>query len=158
MSPTSGLRVRQHQRREIELPVEFVVCEEHRTQVRFSASSSAVNHHAVRGTSIDVSPGGMGIVCQQFIPRMCEGSLRVFDPTPAGTKSDGTPMLEVAFELRVKVRRVQMAAQEPTYLLGLAFTDPKLVDRDIGDRISILAKRMDDGAGGSSPPSGGSDA
>ena len=157
MSLTRGRWVRQHQRREIELPVEFVVCEEHRTQVRFSASSSAVDHHAVRGTSIDVSSGGMGIVCQQFIPRMCEGSLRVFDPTPAGAKSDGTPILEVAFELRVKVRRVQMARQEPTYVLGLAFTDPETVDPNIGDRISILAKRTNAQTPGSSPRSGESD-
>lgn len=154
MSLTRGLWVRQHQRWEIELPVEFVVCEEHRNQVRFSASSAAVDHHTVRGRSIDVSAGGMGIVCQQFIPRMCEGSLRVFDPTPAGTKSDGTPILEVAFEHRVKVRRVLMDGREPTYLVGLAFTDPETVDPNIGDRISILAKRTNAETPRSSPRSG----
>ena len=154
MSQTIGLKVRQHQRHEIELPVEFVVCEEHRNQVRFSASSGAVDHHTVRGRSIDVSPGGIGIVCRQFIPRMCEGSLRLLNPTPVGTSSDGTPILDVAFEHRVKVRRVWMDGREPTYLVGLAFTDPETVDPNIGDRISLLAKRMNAETPASSPRSG----
>ncbi|MCH8152462.1 MAG: hypothetical protein IH830_08830 [Planctomycetes bacterium] len=154
MSPTSGLKVRQHQRHEIELPIEFVVCEEHRNQVRFSASSGAVDHHTVRGRSIDVSPGGIGIVCRQFIPRMCEGSLRLLNPMPIGTSSNGMPILEVAFEHRVKVRRIWMDGREPTYLVGLAFADPETVDPNIGDRISKLAKRISAETRRSSPRSG----
>ncbi len=155
MSPSSGLRVRQHRRRDVELPVEFVVAEEHRAQVRFSASSSAADHHAVRGTSLDVSPGGMGITTRQFVPRMCEGSLRVYDPNPLGTKSDGTPIREVVFEHRVKVRRVQMVSPEPTYLIGLSFFDPETVDPDIGRRISMLVRHAKDEVGDSSEGSGG---
>ena len=152
MSPSSGLRVRQHRRRDVELPVEFVVAEEHRAQVRFSASSSAADHHAVRGTSVDVSPGGMGIITRQFIPRMCEGSVRVYDPSPLATKSDGTPIREVVFEHRVKVRRVQMIGPEPTYLIGLSFSDPETVDPDIGHRISMLVRHAKEDA---PPPSEG---
>ncbi len=144
MSSQSGLRVRQHHRREIELPVEFVVAEEHRDQLRFGSKSSALNDHTLRGTSIDISPGGMGFTSQQFLPRMCEGSLRVFDPMPVGTRPDGTPILEVAFEQRVKVRRVQMTSHEPTYFIGVSFADPDSVDPDIGSRMMLLAGAEDE--------------
>ncbi len=97
MSSQSGLRVRQHHRREIELPVEFVIAEEYRDQLRFSSKSSAIDDHSLRGTSVDISPGGMGFTCRQFLPRQVEGSLRVFDPMPVGMRADGTPILEVSF-------------------------------------------------------------
>ena len=40
---------------------------------------------------------------------------------PVGMRADGTPILEVAFEQRVKVRRVQMTSHEPTYFIGVSF-------------------------------------
>ena len=138
MSSHSGLRVRQHHRREIELPVEFIVAAEYRDQVRFGSKSSAVNDHTLRGTSVDISPGGMGFTCTQFLPRQCEGVLRVFDPMPIGTRADGRPMLEVAFEQHVKVRRVQMTSHEPTYFIGVSFADPDNVDPEIGNRMMLL--------------------
>ena len=158
MAQARGLRTRQHERYKIELPVEFVVCDKHHSQVRFSAVSSAVDNRALRGTSIDISRGGMAFSCCQLIPRMCEGSLCVFDPAPVGTRSDGTPILQLVFKQRVKVRRVQMTSQEPTYLVGVSFGDPDIVDPDIGNRISMLLPPHRPEAGGSSPGSGGSDA
>ncbi len=152
MSPKSGLRVRQHRRHEIELPVEFVVCDEHRSQVRFSSSSSAVDDHTIRGTSVDISPGGMGFMSRQFIPRQCEGSLRVLDPTPVGTRNDGTPILEVAFAQRVKVRRVRMTSHEPTFFIGVSFADPDSVDPDIGDRMLLLRRMAESNAPASGEP------
>ena len=157
MSSQSGLRARQHHRREIELPVEFVITEAQRDQVRYSASSSALNEHTLRGTSVDISPGGMGFTCCEFVPRMCEGHLRVFDPMPVGAKPDGTPILEVALEQRVKVRRVQMTSEDPLYFIGVSFADPDSVDPDIGNRMILLKEQAVDG----SPPSpepGGADA
>jgi hypothetical protein len=141
MSSPSGLRVRQHHRREIELPVEFVVDEEHRHQVRYSANSSAVDDHTLHGTSVDISPGGMGFTSSEFVPRMCEGHLRVFDPMPVGTKADGSPILEVALEQRVKVRRVQMTSDDPVYFIGVSFADPDSVDPDIGNRMILLKEQ-----------------
>ncbi len=162
MSSQSGLRVRQHHRREIELPVEFVVAEQYRDQLRFSAKSSAINDHSLRGTSVDISPGGMGFTCRQFLPRQVEGSLRVFDPMPIGTRADGTPILEVAFEQRVKVRRVQMTSHEPTYFIGVSFAEPDNVDADIGDRIMLLKQAPEGltppGAASPSTPPGAPDA
>ena len=157
MSRESGLRVRQHRRREIELPVEFVVTEAHREQVRYSSSSSAVNEYTVRGTSVDISPGGMGFICRQLVPRMCEGSLRVFDPSPVATRPDGTPIHEVAFAQRVKVRRIRMTSSKPTYFIGVSFADPEHVDPDIANRMMLL-KRQSEVAGPPSKIAGGSDA
>lgn len=157
MSPKSGLRVRQHHRREIELPVEFVIDTEHRTQIRFSSSSSAIDAHSVRGTTVDISPGGVGFSSRQFLPRLCEGTLRVFDPTPVGTRGDGSPILEVAFEQRVKVRRVQMTSHEPTYFIGVSFIDPDAVDPDIGNRMMLLKQNASE-TEAPVPEAGGPDA
>ncbi len=157
MAQARGLRIRQHERFEIELPMQFIVCDEHRSQVRFSSVSSTVDDGVLQGTSIDISPGGMAFFCRQFLPRMCEGSLHVFDPAPVGTRGDGTPILQLVFEQRVKIRRVQMTSDEPTYVVGVSFGDPDTVDPDIGNRISMLLQHRPE-AGGSSPGSGGSDA
>ena len=73
--------------------------------------------------------------------------MRVFDPTPVGTRSDGTPILEVAFEQRVKVRRVQMTSHEPTYFIGVSFADPDQVDPDIGNRMMLLKSHEEGGRG-----------
>ena len=99
----------------------------------------------------------MGFTCPEFVPRMCEGFLRVFDPMPVGTRPDGTPILEVALEQRVKVRRVQMTSEEPVYFVGVSFADPDGVDPDIGNRMILLKEQ----AAELNPPSqgaGGADA
>jgi c-di-GMP-binding flagellar brake protein YcgR len=115
--------------------MEFLVAETHRAQVRFSSLSTAADRHVTRGTVLDVSSGGMGLYCEQFVPRMCEGVVRVFDPTPVGEGADGSPVFEVAFEHRVRVRRVSMASHDPTYEVGLAFIDP---DPGVDERIERL--------------------
>ena len=151
MSRKSGLRVRQHQRRGIELPVEFVICEEHRSQVKFSASSSAVDEHTIRGVSLDISPGGLGFSSAQFLPRLCEGTLRVFDPAPVRSNADGSPVHEVAFVQRVKVRRVRMIGPEPTYFIGVSFDDPDGIDPEIASRMLLLQSQMPSGQASESP-------
>ncbi len=158
MAQARGLRIRQHERREIELPVEFVVCDEHRSQVRFSSVSSAGDDGALRGTSIDISPGGLALASRQFVPRRCEGVIRLFDPTPVGTRGDGTPILQIVFEQPAKVRQIRMLSREPTYFVGVSFADPDTIDPDIGNRISMVLLKRRPEAGGSSPGSGGSDA
>ncbi len=135
MAQARGLRIRQHERWEIELPVEFVVCDEHRLQVRFSSVSSAVDDGALRGTSIDISPGGLALASRQFVPRSCEGVVRVFDTTPIGTRGDGTPILQLIFEQPAKVRRVRMLSHEPLYKVGLSFLD---LDPQVEQKIAAL--------------------
>ena len=151
MSRKSGLRVRQHQRRGIELPVEFVVCEEHRSQVKFSTSSSALDEHTIRGVSLDISPGGLGFSSGQFLPRSCEGTLRVFDPAPVRSRADGSPVHEIAFAQRVKVRRVRMIGPEPTYFIGVSFADPEGIDPEIANRMLLLQSQMETGQPSESP-------
>lgn len=131
----SGLTVRYYERREIDLPVEFIVTDEHQDQVRFSSASAAKGPNTVRATTIDISSGGLGLRTRQFIPRMCEGSLRIFDPRPVGTRSDGTAIFDVAFEHHVKVRRVSMTSHEPAYFVGVSFVDP---EPDLEARITKL--------------------
>lgn len=139
MPDTSGLIIRQHEREEIELSVEFVVGDGHREQVRFSPMSSAPKAYVARGKAIDLSTGGMGLTSDQFIPRMCEGTVRVFDPIPMGTGADGSPIHEIVFEHSAKVRRVSMASHDPTYALGIAFIDP---EPDIEERVANLKARI----------------
>lgn len=158
MAQARGLRIRQHERCEIELPVEFVVCDEHRSQVRFGSVSSVVDNGALRGTSIDISPGGLALVSRQFVPRRCEGVIRLFDPTPVGTRDDGTPILQIVFEQLAKVRQIRMLSREPTYFVGVSFADPDSVDPDIGNRLSMLLQQHQPQVGGASPGSGESDA
>ena len=117
------------------MPVEFVVCDEHRLQVRFSSVSSAVDDGALRGTSIDISPGGLALASRQFVPRSCEGVVRVFDTTPIGTRGDGTPILQLIFEQPAKVRRVRMISHEPLYKVGLSFLD---LDPQMEQKIAAL--------------------
>ena len=132
---TQGLTVRQHERENVRFQIEFVIAEGHRDQVRFSGMSSAEDPFATSGYASDVSSGGMGLVCPQFVPRRCEGTVRVFDPTPVGTASDGSPIHEIAFEHAVRVCRVTMESHDPTYGLGVAFTDP---EPDLAARVDAL--------------------
>jgi c-di-GMP-binding flagellar brake protein YcgR len=109
----TGLTVRQYEREQLEMPVEFIVSDEHAQQIKFSSSSSAAGPHTVKGTVRDISPGGMGFYCKQFLPRMSHGMVRVYGP-----QSD------VIFQHRVMVRRVRVLDREPSYALGLAFIEP----------------------------------
>jgi c-di-GMP-binding flagellar brake protein YcgR len=139
MRQTSGLTIRQHEREGIQVPIEFVVSEHHTAQVRFSPSSSAAQSNTVRGRAVDISPGGMGLELRQFLPRMCEGTIRIYAPDPMAVAGDGTPILDLVFEHAVKVRRVYLIARDPVYAMGVAFVEPS---PDIDKQIATLLKRM----------------
>lgn len=141
MSQTTGLTVRQYERESLELPIEFTVCDEHSGQVKFSSSSSAAGQHVIRGTLLDVSPGGMGMQCSQFVPRMSEGIIRVYGGqgieasrhqgiragTDVAASMPGSLDASMpVFEHRVKVRRVFLTDRQPVYSLGLAFVNPEI--------------------------------
>ena len=127
MASKIGLSVRQHEREEIQLPVEFTVCNEHREQVRFSSSSFAGRPHVIQGKVTDISRGGLGIACQLFLPRMCEGKVRIFNGIFNGTgtfiQGDTSPASKPILEVRVKVRRVLHQGHDSTYQIGLAFVE-----------------------------------
>ena len=139
MMHTSTLTTRQHAREAIDYRAEFVIAPEHRDQVKFSSTSQAVNAHTSRGRATDMSPGGIGLFLPEYLPRMTEGTVRVFSHRPTGTARDGTPIYDVVLEHRVKVRRVSLAGHEPTYALGLAFVD---AEPGLPDRIDRLKAAM----------------
>lgn len=129
MGPHRGLTVREHERQQIEMPVEFIICDEHRPQVRFSTSSSVIDQFGVGGLTVDLSAGGLGFVAKQFLPRHCEGMVRVFEPGLPKCSFDGesTSAREHApayIEHRAKVRRVRMNSRDGQYAIGLAFLNP----------------------------------
>ena len=146
MAQRSGLTVRQHERSDIELEVDFAIAMEHREQVRFSSMSSAAESHVTRGRAVDISSGGMGLILPHFVPRMCEAMVRVYHPTPVSTAPDGSPVYDVVFEHRVKVRRVRLEDHTPSYAIGLAFVDP---EPDIEERVVELKRQVLEGL----PPS-----
>ena len=152
---STGLTMRQFDRDAIELRAEFVVDPAHGEQVRFSASSGAADTHVAWGTAVDISGGGVGILCRQFIPRMTEGLLRVFGPETGGSAEGGAPLPEAALVHRVKVRRVRLASHDPTYALGLAFVNAEQqVERQVADLLA-LARQTQSAA---SEPRGAGDA
>lgn len=128
MTKTSGLTVRQHERAGIQVPVEFIVCNEHGVQVRFSPQSGTPDHHVVAGVAVDISSGGLGMECRNFVPRMTEGVVRI---TSAG---------EIVFEQRAKVRRVYLVGREPKYQIGMAFLNPP---DDLEQRINHVIARFE---------------
>ena len=133
VSKTSGLTVRQHERSGIQVPVEFTICREHAVQVRFSPQANTADHHEVAGTAVDISPGGLGMESRHFLPRMCEGVIRI---AVAGN---------VVLEQRARVRRSSLCGREPRYLIGFAFINPPT---EIEQQIAEIVRRFDVDAAG----------
>ncbi len=124
MASNIGLSVRQHQREKIRLPIEFIVCDEHREQVRFSSSSSAGRPHVIQGTVSDISRGGLGFDSHLFLPRMCEGKVKIFEVENSVSQIEPAPPRQPILETRVKIKRVLLQGQDPSYPIGIAFLDP----------------------------------
>lgn len=118
-------------RDDLELPMEFEVDERHREQIRFSPESTAADRFVTAGRALDISLGGLGLVTEQFLPRKCEGTVRIFDPQDPRT---------TLFEHRVKVQRVTMHGHELEYGIGVAFTQPA---DDLGELIRALKERCE---------------
>jgi hypothetical protein len=128
MAQHNGLTVRQHQRASLNLRAEFEIEEGHREQVCFSSMSSAPRPSMAQGAAVDISPGGVGLVLPQFLPRNCRGEVRIY-ASHAQTRLDGladdaAEPEEPIFRQPVRVRRVTLASHEPAYAVGAAFTAP----------------------------------
>jgi hypothetical protein len=78
--------------------------------------------------ALDISPGGIGLESRHFVPRMCEGTVRIIDGG------------EVLLEQRAKVRRVYLGGREPRYMIGASFMN---APDDIERRIAAIASRFD---------------
>ncbi len=154
MSDQPRLTVRQHERWELEVPAVFIVDAAHREQLRFGTSSTAIEPHVVSGTTIDLSPGGVGIRCLEFVPRMCAGTLRIIKPGASPPRDADRSDDNVVFEHGVRVRRVEMIGHEPSYSLGLSFVDTESgMERDIPE----LVRRLSDMLSAAAAAAGGAD-
>ncbi len=142
MSEFDQLKARQHTRTAIELDIEFVIRPEDREQVQFSGQSSATQGHVIRGITSDISPGGVGMICRQFLPRMCEGTIRIFDPDQRqGGENPNQVRDMISLETEVRVSRVTMLSHSPTYNHGLAFTSPcSEIDKKVNDLVERVER------------------
>ncbi len=131
-----GLIVREHERKAVELPSEFTVCREHAAQVHFTPASESISANCIACRTVDISTGGAGIETVHFLPRMCEGVLRVYE------QSDDAAERTLLLEEPVRVRRIEMMGREARYALGLAFTKRS---GDIERRIAKVLARLHGG-------------
>ena len=142
MAKTSGLTVRQYERREIELPAELEIAHDLRVQIAFSSTSGLTNPHRIECHTLDVSPGGVGLSVRTFLPRGARGRLWILDPASSGQQEDGSPMHAVLFEHDVKVRRVSLSGHEPTYFLGISFDNQASdFEAKIGRFLGMVGQR-----------------
>ena len=140
MSQPVELSVRQFERTEVVLDAEFELAPECRGQVRFSGRSSASKGTtALRVTVSDVGLGGMGVQVPMFLPRMTVGTIRVFDPAPAGVALSGEPVHAVAFECVLRVRRCELTSRVPTYFVGFSF---EKAEADLAAKLGALMERV----------------
>ena len=143
MSHITGLTIRQYSREAVELPIEFIVSDEHTTQVRLSSTGSATHEQAITGFAVDISSGGMGLVTDHYLPRMCKGIVRVFSPG-SNARSEDAALRKVVFEHLVKVRRTSMSSHDPTYLVGVSFLQP---EADLAQQIERIKTTFGNGNG-----------
>lgn len=121
MATQRGLTVRGYERLRVELPVEFVIAPEHRAQVRFSPTSCAAEQFRISGVTFDLSVGGIGFRSPLFLPRHCEGTVRIFSAANVEAVGDESVCRMPRLEHRAKVRRVWMNNAEGNFSVGLAF-------------------------------------
>jgi hypothetical protein len=119
-APSGGLTVRQFDRRTIDFAAELCIREAHRSQVKFSGTSAATDRYLAPMRTLDISHGGMGLSSRLYVPRMCEGVIRLFGEPLQDTDDQRR---HVVLEATVKVRRVAMTGPEPTYFIGISFAE-----------------------------------
>lgn len=112
MQPEKGLIVRRYERHELVLPAIVSVAPEHQSLVRFN-SAVCERDGWIPATLTDISPGGLGLMTQVFLPRMSLIRVRVL------RGHDEAQVLDV----KVRVQRVIMSDRRPAYLVGTAFVE-----------------------------------
>lgn len=134
----ADLTLRRHARNDFDLPGEFEIAPEMGPQVRFTHEVEGASPDRVPVRIIDLSRGGAGWECPVFLPRECEGTLRV-----RGSKDAGA---ETLFEQRVQVRRVRMTEGRTDYQIGGVFLGEVDRTRAVIERVLDASARDDGGA------------
>ena len=93
-----------------------------------------MHEQAITGLAVDISAGGMGLITDHYVPRMCEGIVRVLGPISDVPLQDPA-LRDIVFEHQVKVRRTSMASHKPAYSIGVSFLEPQA---DLAERIKSL--------------------
>lgn len=112
MTAEKDLIVRRFERHELVLPAILSVAPEHQSLVRFNPSICERDGW-IPATLADISPGGLGLITQVFIPRMSLMRVRVM------RGEDERQVLDV----KVRLQRICMTDRRPAYLLGTAFVE-----------------------------------
>ncbi|MCL4219894.1 MAG: PilZ domain-containing protein [Phycisphaerales bacterium] len=112
MTTEKDLIVRRFERHELVLPAILSVAPEHQALVRFNPSICERDGW-IPATLADISPGGLGLITQVFIPRMSLMRVRVM------RGEDERQVLDV----KVRLQRICMTDRRPAYLLGTAFVE-----------------------------------
>lgn len=108
----SGLNIRKTQRRLIGLAGELVIREEHRARVKLTPKARA-DDGKIEVTAVDISEGGIGILCECFLPLQCRCRIRFDSPRGEGE----------LFAADVRVARPKMVDRRPGYQMGLIFDE-----------------------------------
>lgn len=136
MADGRDLIVRRTQRYDIVLPARFVVDDEHLDRVRYSGRG---RDGWIDADVMDFGAGGVGFMCEVFIPRKALLRIRIFPP---GSNLSDQPIDEEQIPLlegTVRVQRVVMTDRRPGYLVGTSFTEPnQKLDRQIDEMLELL--------------------
>lgn len=128
------LRFRSASRHDVALDAKLSLQPPDAERIRFSRSAVAPDG-SWHGTVVDVSDGGLGLICEVYVPVWSRVRVRIPWPNEPG---------RVLFEADGLTRRVQMIDRRPAYLLGLQY------DELVGDQLACLQRFMDlidEGAG-----------
>jgi len=136
MADGRDLIVRRNQRYDLVLPARFVVDDMHLDHVRYSGGG---RDGWLDVDLMDFSAGGVGFMCDVFIPRKALLLVRIFPP---GSNLSDQPIDEEQIPLlegTVRVQRVIMTDRRPGYLVGTSFTEPsQKLDKQIDEMLDLL--------------------
>ncbi len=109
----SGLTIRKTRRRVIGVNGDLALSDDHARLVKLSSAVRA-REGRLPCTAVDISEGGMGVLCECFLPRRCRCDIRLLNPANPD---------EPIFTARMRVARPQMVDRRPGYQLGLIFDE-----------------------------------
>ncbi|RMH14693.1 MAG: PilZ domain-containing protein [Planctomycetota bacterium] len=127
MGERGDMIVRRYARQDLVLPAIVSVAPEHQSLVRF-APSACERDGWIKATLTDISPGGLGLITEVFVPRMSILRVRVME-----LEGD-----RHVLDVKVRTQRVMMTDRRPGYLLGAAFVDLTDEQKTLVESITSL--------------------
>jgi len=129
MEPHSrDLRFRSASRHDVALDASLTLRAPDTERIRYSRTAISPDG-SWPGTLVDVSGGGLGIICELYVPVWAHVHVHIGWPG----RDEGT-----LFEADCLSRRVQMIDRRPAYLLGLQYDEMNEDQRDALERFMTL--------------------